>query len=338
MGEINLKVLILGINGFIGLHLFKTILERTDWDVYGLDISSDRIGQYKELPRLTFLQGDICKESEWIEEHIKKCDVVIPLVAIALPAVYISNPIRIFELDFEENMKIVKLCVKHKRRIIFPSTSEVYGMSTVSEFNEDDSNLVVGPICKQRWIYSCCKQLIDRVIWAYGKQENFQFTLFRPFNWVGPYLDDVNDSEDGKLRVVTQFISNILHNKPIKLVNGGKQNRCFTYIQDGIDCLMKIIENKNNLADQQIINIGNPDNKYSIEFIAEYIVKWVRRNRPEIKVPDIIYVSDKNYYGESYEDVFNRVPSIAKAANLLKWQPKTTIDELLDKTLEFYLK
>jgi nucleoside-diphosphate-sugar epimerase len=331
-----MRVLILGINGFIGYHLFNTITDRTDWEVTGLDINDDRMSKHKNSSRLSFLKGDMAKETVWIEEQIKKCDVVVPLVAIATPAIYITDPLRVYNLDFEENMKIIKLCVKHNKRIVFPSTSEVYGMSTVSEFNEDSSNLVVGPICKQRWIYSCCKQLIDRVLWAHGQTSDFNFTLFRPFNWIGPFLDDVKKSEDGTSRVVTQFISNIMHNKPIKLVNGGTQKRSFTYVQDGVDCLMTILKNPDGIANKQIFNIGNPDNNASIEFIANYISKWVKKNRPEVKVPEIVYVSDRNYYGESYEDVSTRVPSITKAENLLKWKPTHTLEESLDKTLEFY--
>ena len=98
------------------------------------------------------------------------------------------NPLRVFELDFEENLKIIRDCVKYNKRIIFPSTSEVYGMCTDKNFDEDSSNPVVGPINKQRWIYSVSKQLLDRVIWAYGDKNGLKFTLFRPFNWMGPRL------------------------------------------------------------------------------------------------------------------------------------------------------
>ena len=79
-------------------------------------------------------------------------------------------PLRVFELDFEENLRVVRQSVKYNRRVIFPSTSEVYGMSPDTPFNEETSHLVLGPICKQRWIYSCAKQLLDRVIWAYGRR------------------------------------------------------------------------------------------------------------------------------------------------------------------------
>ena len=174
-----------------------------------------------------------------------------------------KEPLRVFGLDFEENLKIVRLCEKYGKRLIFPSTSEVYGMCPDEEFDEDESPLVVGPINKQRWIYSISKQLLDRVIWAYGFQQGLRFTLFRPFNWIGPKLDDltIEPEKEGSSRVVTQFISNLIHGEPIRLVDGGAQKRCFTYVDDGIDGLMKIIENKNDVCNGQIFNIGNPQKR-----------------------------------------------------------------------------
>jgi len=116
------------------------------------------------------------------------------------------------------------------------------------------------------------------------------------------------------------------------------KKRCFTFIEEGIDCMMKIIVNKDNLAHNQIFNIGNPDNHFPIEFVSDYMIQWVKEKRPKMAVPKKIYVSDKNYYGESYEDVAYRIPSIAKANALLQWQPKVGIEELLNITLEHYIK
>ena len=129
---------------------------------------------------------------------MRKCDVILPLVAIATPATYVREPLRVFELDFEANLPIIRHCVKYKKRVVFPSTSEVYGACRDKEFDPETSELVLGPIHKQRWIYSCVKQLLDRIIWAYG-QQGLQFTLFRPFNWVGSGPRQHGRSEGGQL-------------------------------------------------------------------------------------------------------------------------------------------
>src|SRR5882762_9462533 len=152
------KVLILGVNGFIGHHLSARILKDSDWSVFGMDMNFDRIEPLLANPRMKFFEGDITINREWIEYHIKKCDVVLPLVAIATPIEYVRNPLGVFELDFEENLRVIRYCVKYDKRVVFPSTSEVYGMCDDAEADEDTSKLVLGPIRMQRWIYSCCKQ------------------------------------------------------------------------------------------------------------------------------------------------------------------------------------
>lgn len=330
------RILILGINGFIGSHLTEAILNQTDWDIVGLDLSSHKITEFLGDPRLHFHQANMLESYEWIEEEIKKADVVLPLVAIANPQTYVSDPLKVFELDFEANLPIVRMCVKHHTRLIFPSTSEVYGMSPESEFKEYDSNIVLGPVTTPRWIYSTCKQLMDRVIVAYGEKEGLQYTLFRPFNWYGPKLDELNQSGGQKSRVLTAFISQILNGENLVMVDGGAQRRSFTYITDGIDALLRIIENKNNAADQRIFNIGNPSQDFSIRQLGEMLLDAARDNPALAGKTDKVALVDKSsgeHYGQGYQDVKSRVPSIMEARTHLNWEPKVTLKEGLARTL-----
>ncbi|WP_434153820.1 bifunctional UDP-4-amino-4-deoxy-L-arabinose formyltransferase/UDP-glucuronic acid oxidase ArnA [Pseudomonas sp. JZ134] len=335
------RVLILGVNGFIGNHLSERLLRDGNYEVYGLDIGSDAIDRLKGDPNFHFVEGDISIHTEWIEYHIKKCDVILPLVAIATPIEYTRNPLRVFELDFEENLKIVRYCVKYNKRVIFPSTSEVYGMCDDPEFDEDQSRLIVGPINKQRWIYSVSKQLLDRVIWAHGKQDGLRFTLFRPFNWMGPRLDRLDSARIGSSRAITQLILNLVEGTPIKLVDGGAQKRCFTDVDDGIEALFRIIENKGGRSDQQIINIGNPDNEASIRELAETLLAQFEAHPLRHNFPPFAgfrEVESRSFYGEGYQDVSHRKPSIANARKLLDWQPTIEMSETIGKTLDFFLR
>ncbi len=333
------KILILGVNGFIGHHLSKRIIETTDWHVYGMDMQTDRIGDLLDKPRFHFFEGDITINKEWIEYHIRKCDTVLPLVAIATPSTYVTDPLRVFELDFEANLPIVRACVKYGKRLVFPSTSEVYGMSRDKQFDPETSELVLGPIHKQRWIYSCSKQLMDRVIWAYGVHNKLDFTLFRPFNWIGAGLDNLNSTKEGSSRVLTQFLGHIVRGEKIQLVDGGKQKRSFTYIDDGIDALMKIIDNKRGVATRKIYNIGNPKNNLSVRQLAERMVKLAsqypeyQQNAKKVRLVD---TTAGAYYGKGYQDVQNRVPKITNTCSELSWKPKTTMDSALKKILEAY--
>ncbi|MBX4134910.1 bifunctional UDP-4-amino-4-deoxy-L-arabinose formyltransferase/UDP-glucuronic acid oxidase ArnA [Pseudomonas sp. S5F11] len=334
------RVLILGVNGFIGNHLSERLLRDDRYEVYGLDIGSDAIERLRSHPNFHYVEGDISIHTEWIEYHIKKCDVVLPLVAIATPIEYTRNPLRVFELDFEENLKLVRYCVKYNKRVIFPSTSEVYGMCQDQYFDEDTSNLVVGPVNKQRWIYSVSKQLLDRVIWAYG-DKGLKFTLFRPFNWMGPRLDRLDSARIGSSRAITQLILNLVEGTPIRLFDGGEQKRCFTDIADGIEALARIIDNDNDACNGQIINIGNPENEASIRQLGEELLRQFEAHPLRGNFPPFAGFRDvesKAFYGNGYQDVAHRKPSIENAKRLLNWAPTVEMSETIGNTLDFFLR
>ncbi len=334
-----MKILILGVNGFIGHHLSARILGTTDWRIFGMDMYSDRIAPLQGNPRLQFFEGDITINREWIEYHVKKCDVVLPLVAIATPATYVREPLRVFELDFEANLHIVRLCVKHGKRVLFPSTSEVYGMCRDAEFDPYASELVYGPIEKPRWIYACSKQLLDRVIHAYGLRGELDYTLFRPFNWIGPGLDNLNAAKEGSSRVITQFLGHIVRGENMQLVDGGRQRRCFTGVSDGIDALMKIIDNRGGRASRRIYNIGNPANSLSVRELAEQMLA-IAAEYPEYRASAarvrLVETTAAAYYGGGYQDVEYRVPKIDDTCTELEWSPQVSMQEALRQMFDAY--
>jgi nucleoside-diphosphate-sugar epimerase len=251
----------------------------------------------------------------------------------------VKDPLRVFELDFEANLPIVRACVRHKKRLLFPSTSEVYGMSTDKQFDPETSPLVYGPISKQRWIYACAKQLMDRVIHAYGMQRGLDYTLFRPFNWIGSGLDSINTAKEGSSRVITQFLGHIVRGEPIKLVDGGRQKRAFTYIDDGIDALMKIIENRRGIATRKIYNVGNPRNNFSVQELARMMVKLALtydEYRPNARKVRLVKTTAEKYYGKGYQDVQNRVPSIANTSKDLAWRPRVNMTQALRLIFDAY--
>ena len=333
------RILILGVNGFIGHHLSRRILATTDWEVYGMDMQADRIEELLSDKRFRFFEGDITINKEWIEYHIRKSDTVVPLVAIATPATYVKDPLRVFELDFEANLPIVRSCVKYGKRLIFPSTSEVYGMSRDAEFHPYKTELVLGPIDKTRWIYSCAKQMMDRVIWAYGAQHGLRFTLFRPFNWIGAGLDSISTPKEGSSRVVTQFLGHIVRGEDIQLVDGGAQRRAFTFIDDGIDALMKILDNAGGVADGKIYNIGNPQNNCSVKELAQMMLELAAgfpEYREAARRVKLVETTSGAYYGAGYQDVQNRSPNIDGTRADLGWSPTVGLRDALTRILESY--
>jgi nucleoside-diphosphate-sugar epimerase len=171
-------------------------------------------------------------------------------------------------------------------------------------------------------------------------RDNLDYTLFRPFNFIGPNLDNVEEPKEGSSRVFTQFLSNVMHRLPIKLVDGGEQKRSFTYIDDAIDCILRIIENPSGAATRRIFNIGNPANCVSVAELARRIVR-IAAEFPQLedraRATTIVPVTSQQYYGDGYQDIQTRVPAIAAARERLGWSPTTDLDSAIRKTISYYV-
>jgi nucleoside-diphosphate-sugar epimerase len=207
------------------------------------------------------------------------------------------------------------------------------------EFDAEHSELVLGPINKPRWIYACAKQLMDRVIWGYGSAGELDFTLFRPFNWIGAGLDSIHTAKEGSSRVITQFFGHIVRGEDIKLVDGGSQKRAFTHVDDGIAALLRIIENPAGIASGKIYNIGNPANNYSVRELARMMIDLAltypeyRESAERVRLTEI---RSADYYGTGYQDVQNRVPKIDSTCRDLDWAPTIPMDEALRRIFDSY--
>jgi UDP-4-amino-4-deoxy-L-arabinose formyltransferase/UDP-glucuronic acid dehydrogenase (UDP-4-keto-hexauronic acid decarboxylating) len=180
------------------------------------------------------------------------------------------------------------------------------------------------------------------VIWAYGATRGLSFTLFRPFNWIGPRLDSLDSARIGSSRAITQLILNLVTGTPIKLVDGGAQKRCFTDVRDGIECLFRIIADREGKAAGEIFNIGNPDNEASIAELAETLTRLFREHPLAAKFPPpagMTAVESDSYYGKGgYQDVVFRKPSIVNARRKLHWKPEIGLEEAIRSTLDFFLQ
>jgi UDP-apiose/xylose synthase len=192
---------------------------------------------------------------------------------------------------------------------------------------------------KHRWIYACAKQLLERVIHAYGLEHGFNYTIIRPFNFIGPKIDYLLNETDGIPRVFSFFMDALLNGTQMKLVNGGNQRRCYTYIDDAIECIYRIVENPHGMCDREIFNIGTPGNEVSIRQLAELMREIYSEKFWDGKtsLPTIVEVSSEEFYGKGYEDSDRRIPDITKARTLLNWEPRWSMRELLEATMRYYI-
>jgi UDP-apiose/xylose synthase len=195
----------------------------------------------------------------------------------------------------------------------------------------------MGPIHAQRWSYASAKQLLERVIYAYGEQNLLEYTIIRPFNFIGSRMDFIPGFDgSGIPRVIACFMESLILNKPLKLVDGGKNTRSFTSIHDAVEAIIKIIELPEQ-SKNQIFNIGNPENELTIYKLAELFISLYKELYPDKNFTSkIIEVPAEKFYGKGYEDSDKRVPDISKAIRLLGWKPKMNIRDALKETIVSY--
>ena len=343
-------ICILGCGGFIGSHLVERILGATDWRIFGIDRNPSKISEHLANPKFTYANINI-ESSAAVEEYIRKSDAVVSLVALCNPSLYNTIPIEVIKSNFTRPLEIVERCAALKKWLIHFSTCEVYG-STVSHnahmpfnsatdiFREETTPFVLGPLRAQRWTYACAKQLLERAIYAYGFERGLAYTIVRPFNFIGPRMDFLPGIDgEGVPRVLACFMDALLSQKPLKLVDGGRNRRTFTAIADAVDAVMAILAQPHH-AQGRIFNIGNPDNETTIAGLAKTMIALYRELRPEFA--DFPYVTQavtsSEFYGEGYEDSDRRVPDITLAKKLLGWAPALPLDDVLRTTMAFYIR
>ncbi|MGA2184473.1 MAG: bifunctional UDP-4-keto-pentose/UDP-xylose synthase [Bryobacteraceae bacterium] len=348
-----MKILCLGAGGFIGSHFTQRLLDEGCL-VTAVDIELEKVSGCAGHPNLTLIQQDI-RVPEWgLDALVRDADLVIDLIAYANPGLYLRMPLEVFRLNFTENLKIAEACVRHKKRLVQFSTCEVYGRTAASlpnanladredpihaTFSEDTSEYILGPVSRHRWIYSCAKQLLERVLHAYGIEQGFNYTIIRPFNFIGPKIDFLLHQREGIPRVFSFFMDALLNGTRMKLVNGGTARRCYTYIDDAIECCWRIVQNPGGACDRQIINIGSPLNEISIREMAETMrdIYAARFPDPGVRLPDIVSVTGEEFYGEGYDDSDRRIPDITKARTRLGWEPKWRVRDILETTMRYYV-
>ncbi|CAI5970828.1 unnamed protein product [Closterium sp. NIES-64] len=310
-----IRMCIIGAAGFIGSHLCEALMWETNHVVVAVDMYNDKI------------------------EH--------------LLADYNTRPLDTIYSNFVDALPVAKFCSDFKRRLIHFSTCEVYG-KTVGAFLPPDSNMrndpqyyvlkedetpcIFGPVQKQRWSYACAKQLIERVIYAEGAENDLKFTIVRPFNWIGPRMDfipGIDGPKDGVPRVLACFSNQLLRGEPLKLVDGGKSQRTFVYIKDAIRAVMLMIENPER-ANGHIFNVGNPKNEASVRELATMMTRiYCKVSKQSEPATPTVDVTSSDFYGKGYDDSDRRIPDMTLIQQQLGWEPETSLEELLDVTLTY---
>lgn len=332
----SITVAVVGCGGFIGCHLLDAILTRTKWRVFGVDLDFYRIQHRLNDERCEFMVADLADKS--VVERIAKYPIVVNLAAICTPSRYMAEAPEVIRSNYDHPAALADACAKSGSWLIHFSTSEIYGRTSADSdlLVEDESELTFGPVMASRWSYATAKLLTERYI---AGLQNLKWTVVRPFNFVGPYMDFMPGVDgSGIPRVLANFSSALVRGEPLKLVNGGVAKRSFTSVFDAVDFMFALF-GAGDIAFSQAFNIGNPENELTIAELANKM----RKIFAEIKgvsvdtIPEPEVVSGVEYYGEGYEDSMRRLPSVEKAERLLGFKAKTPIDVVLRESLTWFV-
>jgi nucleoside-diphosphate-sugar epimerase len=314
-------------------------------DVHVIDVSSDRIEDLLSDDQVSYYELDITDDEndQQCFEIVDRSDIVLDLVAYANPQQYVDMPLEVVDLNYHQNLKIVDDCVETNTRLIQFSTCEVYGKlgNRTGEdmvFGEDESDMITGPVSQQRWIYACAKELLERVVYAHGEQHGLDWTVIRPFNFIGPEMDYIITSPDeGTPRVFASFMSSLLYDHPMYLVNGGTNRRVFTYIEDAVNGIELIVENENDRFTNEIVNVGTRENETTISGFASLMRDIYQDQSPGASLPEVKEISGEEFYGEGYEDSERRIPDMTKLREA-GWEPKYSLEEALRESIRYYVR
>jgi len=317
-----MRVLITGGAGFIGSHLAEALLA-AGHRVLILDNLST--GSFENIAHLKGCEGfeyfiDSVDNEPLLAELIDRSDVVFHLAAAVGVKLIIEQPVHTIETNVHGTEVVLKHANKKKKLVVIASTSEVYGKSKDVPFRED-SDLVLGPTPKHRWAYACSKAIDEFLALAYWKERKLPVIIVRFFNTVGP-------RQTGQYgMVIPNFVRQALAGEPITVFGDGTQTRSFTHVSDVVNALLKLVAEPRAIG--QVINLGNTD-EVTIRALAERVRALARSSSPIKCVPY------DEAYESGFEDMPRRVPDLTKARNMIGYEPKHGLDEILVQIIEHF--
>jgi UDP-glucose 4-epimerase len=318
------RALITGGAGFIGSHLAEALL-RDGHDVSIIDDlstgSMDNIANLKrrEAPGFSYVIDTVTNEP-LLAELIDGCDVVYHLAAAVGVRLIVEEPVRTLETNVHGTEVVLKHANKKKKLVVVASTSEVYGKSTATPFRED-GDLTLGPTMKHRWAYACSKAIDEFLALAYWKERKLPVVVARFFNTVGP-------RQTGRYgMVVPNFVRQALAGQPITVYGDGTQSRCFGYVGDVVWALVRLVQEPSAVG--QVFNIGN-DQEITIRGLAERI------KARSGSTSDVVTIPYEAAYEAGFEDMRRRVPDLTKLKNLLGYEPRVGLDQIIDEVVAYY--
>lgn len=317
-----MRSLITGGAGFIGSHLSERLLEEGH-EVSVIDnLSTGSFSNIRHLEgrkNFRFVIGTILDE-QLMEPLVDACDEIYHLAAAVGMEYVLDNPLQSLTTNIRGTEIVLEKANRGKKKVIIASTSEIYGKNGNKPFKEDDDR-ILGPTRIGRWSYATTKAVDEFLALAYWRERKVPVIIVRFFNVIGP-------RQTGQYgMVVPRFVKQALLNHPITVYGDGEQGRCFTDISDAIAGLLGLVHHPDAVG--EIFNLGTEE-EISINDLARKIKGMTHSSSP------IEHIPYEKAYGSFYEDLKYRVPALTKIRNLLGYAPKVTLDEALQKIIDFH--
>ncbi len=315
-----MKILITGGAGFVGSHLADK-LHNEGHEITIIDDLST--GRYSNIEHLEGKDGfrliiDTILNTKLMEELIRESDRVFHMASAVGVRLIMEQPVKTIETIFHGTDVVLGFCARYRKRVLIPSTSEVYGKSTEVPFREDN-DIIKGSTSKHRWAYACAKELDEFLALAHWKESRLPVAVVRLFNTVGP-------RQTGQYgMVVPNFVKSAVRNETLIVHGDGTQSRCFGHVLDVVEALAKVLETPACFG--QVMNIGNAQ-EITIKQLAEKAIEMTGSKSA------IRYIPYEEAYGEGFEDMRRRVPCLEKAGRLIGYQPTRTLDEIINDVAE----
>ena len=314
------KALITGGAGFLGSFLSERLLQ-DGFEVAAIDTSEgDKIQHLLGKPDFRFIRASV-EDAELLAKEIKNSELVFHLAAIADPKKYVDDPLRVLDIDLLASIEIFRLAAEAGAKVIFSSTSEIYGRNPRVPWKEDDER-VLGSTRINRWCYSTAKAACEHYLQAWKVKKNLRFVVYRFFNVYGPRLDDL-----GHGRVMPVFLKEFLNHEPVTVHGDGKQTRTFVYVDDAIEAMARLALDPK--CEGEVFNIGSAKETSMLE-LAETMKRTGHFSSK------IIFQPHEAVYGKSFEDIPRRVPDVSKVKKFVNWEATTSLDAGLVKTIAYY--
>ncbi len=318
-----MKVLITGGGGFIGSHLAEGHLQRGD-EVWGVDTGMNlKVRHLLPNKKFHYVKASVLDEAA-MEAFVLRADLVYHHAAVVGVEHYVDDPFNVLNVNILGTLNLLRLAHRHGKRLVFASTSEVYGRNPKVPWKEEDDR-VLGATTMDRWCYSTSKAAGEHYAWAFQRM-GLEVSVVRYFNIIGPRLDKIDVG-----RVITIFMGQILRNEPLTIIGDGKQTRCFTYIDDAVRGTMAAGLKKEAIGG--VFNIGD-DRETTILELAETMNRICGRDPKK----NLKFVKQEQIYGSRYEDIPRRVPDVTKMKKILGVTPKTSLQAALKATCDWFRK